>query len=212
MGAIIFPPSSEIDYKTNQCVGRSIDITRHILEEYYIELDVTCASAIRIYKLIENGDIDLIINVKSTSALSNNVTFIEPAYGVLKVNLYERLTDKPQRVISAIRGFDYIGNRDRYASEGFEFIDLPNSISVARVFEKKRSDYMLTYEKPVRYFIEQGLVTMSDDIKVTPLAEANNYYAVVKSSPKRSLLVKTLEDYAEKNEYKLFSTLSRLEN
>ncbi len=210
MGAVIFPPSSEIDKKTNQCVGSSIDVTKHILKQYDIELEVTCASAIRIYKLVENGDIDLTINVKSTSALTDNVIFMQPAYGLLKIGLYERITEKPQKVISVIRGFGYAGFRDIYASNGFEFIDLPNSISVLRVFERHRSDYMLAYERPVKHFVEQGLVTLGDDVKVTPLFETNNYFAIAKKSPKKELLIKVLEDYAKKNNGRMFSELAGL--
>lgn len=85
------------------------------------------------------------INIKSTKALANLVEFSKTPFRKLVLNLYSHSDAKNFSTISAVRGFDYQGYREKYAKEGVEFIDLPSTISAIRVFIKRRSNHLLSY-------------------------------------------------------------------
>ena len=87
LGILVFPPHSILDEVSNECVGRSVTITKKILAEYAINIDVVCAPPIRIYRLIENAKVDLTINIKSTKALPKNIVFVDTPFSTLSLDL-----------------------------------------------------------------------------------------------------------------------------
>ena len=203
-GAIVFPPHTTFDEKTKECVGDSIISTRHILRQYDIEMDVVCASAIRIYKLIESGDADITINVKSTNALKQNVTFIDIPYQSLSLALYSHESIASQRTISGIRGFDYHGQRERLLANGFEFVDLPNSLSALQVFIKRRSSHLISYQGPVEYYLKEFSEKLQEPLMVTPLLSVDTFYAISKKSHLATELKAAFDGYAEKHKINYF--------
>ena len=203
-GAIVFPPHTTFDDKTKECVGDSIISTRHILRQYDIEMDVVCASAIRIYKLIESGKVDITINVKSTNALKHNVTFINTPYQSLSLALYSHESIASQRTISAIRGFDYHGQRQRLLANGFEFVDLPNSLSALQVFVKRRSSHLISYQGPAEYYLREFTEKLQEPLMVTPLLSVDTHYAISKKSLYTAKLQAAFNDYAQKHKFDYF--------
>jgi polar amino acid transport system substrate-binding protein len=199
MGVLLFPPDITIDEKTKRCVGRNIDITRKLLLEYGVTMQVVCASPMRIYRMIEDSEVDLTINIKSTKALASHVEFSKVPFRKLVLNMYSHSDAKEFSTISAVRGFDYQGYRENYSKEGFEFIDLPSTISAIQVFIKHRSDYLLSYESPVLNFTNEKKLLIPDTVSVTPLLEIDTFYAISNKSIYLDKLKYIFNDYALKH-------------
>ncbi|MFT6898282.1 MAG: polar amino acid transport system substrate-binding protein [Paraglaciecola sp.] len=212
MGVILFPPDVIIDEKTKECVGINIAITREILLKYDIKVNVICASPLRIYRMIEVGEIDFTINIKSTKALTQYVVFSDIPFRKIILNLYTHNEPNQSKTISTVRGFDYQGYRQRYSDEGFEFIDLPNTISAIQVFMKGRSRYMLSYESPVKHYMGITHLSMKNTVSIIPLLEIDSYYGVAKRSPHRHELMQALSDYGEKHQARNFLSAWQQEN
>jgi polar amino acid transport system substrate-binding protein len=212
MGVVWFPPDVILDEKTKECVGRNITITRAILLKYDIKINVICASPLRIYRMIESEEIDFTINIKSTEALTKYVEFSDIPFRKIILNLYTHNEPNQNKTISMVRGFDYQGYRQRYSDEGFDFIDLPNTISAIRVFMKGRSHYMLSYESPVEHYLATNNITMKNTVSITPLLEIDSYYGVAKHSPHRHELMQAFSDYAVKHHAQYFLSAWQQEN
>jgi polar amino acid transport system substrate-binding protein len=210
LGVVLFEPFSMIDSETNECIGEAINITKRILSEYNVDVEVVCANASRIYKLIENAEVDFSINVKTTNALANNVEFIDQPFTNLRLNLYSRISDSKQRTVAAIRGFDYNGHRLNLTQEGYEFIDLPNALSAARLFDLKRAENLISYAGPVEYYVKNKILTLDNNILIIPLGSITTHYAIAKKSPQIRLLKKVLNDYAKKHSFEYFAESERL--
>jgi polar amino acid transport system substrate-binding protein len=151
----VFPPDSRLDEVTQKCIGAFIDVTEKIMAEYTIKLDVICAPPIRIYKLLENADIDFTINIESTEALPDDHVFVETPYQTLYLDLYTHNKLTSIKEVAAIRGFGYHGYRNKMLANGYTFFDLPTSISAIQVFLKKRSRHLISYRAPVDYYINE---------------------------------------------------------
>lgn len=212
MGMVLFPPYVTIDEKTKECVGDIITVSRELLLKYDIKFRVICASPLRIYRMIENAEIDFTVNIKSTEALTKHVLFSDIPYRNIRLNLYTHNEPNHRKTISAVRGFDYQGYRQKFNEEGFEFIDLPNTISAIQVFMKGRSDYMLSYEAPVQeYILTNNIIVKSTDT-ITPLLEIGTYYAVAKHSQHLDDLLQAFSDYAVKHRAQYFFSAWQQEN
>ena len=203
-GAIVFPPNTVYNARTKECIGDSIRETRRILHQYQFKMDVVCASAIRIYKLIETGEVDITINVKSTHALKQNVTFVDTPYQPLFLVLYTHKNIASQKIVSGIRGFDYHGQRQQMQAQGFEFVDLPNTLSALQVFLKKRSSHLISYRGPVSYYLRNLNTAFDEPVTVTPLFNVNTFYAIGKKSEHVVRLKEVLNDYAIKHNLQYF--------
>jgi polar amino acid transport system substrate-binding protein len=210
LGTILFEPFSTIDPNTNTCVGTAIDITRRILSEYDFDLEVVCANASRIYRMVENSEVDFTINVKTTSALAKNVEFIEQPFRKLELNLYTRIASSQRHTVAAIRGFDYNGYRKSLLEKGYEFIDLPNSISASRLFNIGRVENLISYSGPVEYYVKNHVLTIDDSILITPLDEITSHFAISKKSIHIQLLKGAFNDYANTHAFEYFVESGRL--
>lgn len=203
-GIVLFEPFSTFDLKTNTCVGNAIDITRRILSEYDIHLEVICANASRVYRMLEKAEVDFTINVKTTKVLANTVDFIELPFTKLELNLYTRNIRSNQFTVASIRGFDYNGYRQSLSQKGYEFIDLPNALSAARLFNLKRTENLISYAGPVEYYVKNKTLTLDESILITPLDSVDSHYAIGKESPHILLLKNVLNDYAENHNFDYF--------
>lgn len=208
LGVIVFPPHSRLDVGTNQCVGHFISITEKILAEYAIDIDVFCAPPIRIYRLLENADVDFTINIKSTQALPKDIVFVDTPFNILKLDLYTHKNAQSVKSVAAIRGFDYHGFRTKLTTQGFEIFDLPTSISAIQVFLKKRSSHLISYRSPMEYYIEEKKLNIKDDITSLPLLDISTYYAIAGQSPYLEKLQLAFDDYASKHQLTFFDELN----
>jgi polar amino acid transport system substrate-binding protein len=204
LGILVFPPHSRLDEVTNECVGRFISITEKILAEYAINLDVVCAPPIRIYRLLEHADVDFVINIKSTKALPKDIVFVDTPFNTLSLSLYTRKNSQSEKSIAAIRGFGYHGFRTKLTAQGYEFIDLPTSISAIRLFLKKRTNHLISYRSPVDYYVQEKKLNIKEGVSVLPLIEVPTYYGISAQSPHLEKLHAAFDDYASKHQLTFF--------
>tara|TARA_R110000868_G_scaffold144619_1_gene363912 strand:+ start:262 stop:1032 length:771 start_codon:yes stop_codon:yes gene_type:complete len=204
LGASLFPPSAYIDKSTGKCVGENIDVTSKILAHYNIKLEVVCTLPARMYLLVKNSEVDFTVNVKSTRALSPYVEYVAPPLKKLVINLYRYGTNSEFKTISAIRGFDYNGSRQKFVDRNYQFVDLPTAESALQLFLKRRSDALISYQSNVTHLKQQNAITFPKEITVTPLLEVNAYYGITKGSANFDLLRHVLKDYAEQHNLEYF--------
>jgi polar amino acid transport system substrate-binding protein len=204
LGILAFPPHSKLDELTNECEGPYITITKKMLAEYNINIDVVCAPPIRIYRLLENAGVDFTINVKSTQALPKDIVFVDTPFSILNLDLYTHKNNQSQKSVAAIRGFSYHGFRTKLMTQGYDFFDLPNSISAIQLFLKKRTSHLISYRSPVGYYIEEKKLNIKDGVSVVPLVDVPTYYAISSQSRHLEKLKFALDDYAAKNQLTLY--------
>ena len=212
MGVVLFPPDVTIDEKTKECVGSAITATRDLLFEFGVKVHVVCAPPQRIIRLLQNKEIDFTISVRSDEILSKHVVYSEIPFRKVKVNLYIRNELKQFKTISAVRGFEYQGYREKFSQEGMEFIDLPNSVSAIQFFLKGRSEAMISYEAPVQSYMKTNQIVMQDTYTITVLQEANLYYSVAKHSPHLNELLHAFRDYAVKHQAQHYTSAQQHKN
>jgi polar amino acid transport system substrate-binding protein len=208
LGILVFPPHSRIDDVTNECVGRFVNITEKILAEYSINLDVVCAPPIRIYRLLENADVDFTINIKSTKALPKDIVFVDTPFSTLRLDLYSHKNTQLKKSVAAIRGFSYHGYRDKLTTQGYQFFDLPDSISAIQLFLKNRTSHLISYRSPVDFYIEEKKLNVKDDVSVSPLLDVPTYYAISGQSTHLKKLQVAFDDYASKHQLTFFDELN----
>ena len=208
LGSVLFPPNTQFDEATGECIGENIDVTRAILASYEVQLDVVCALPIRMYRMIQNSEVDFTVNIKTTRALKPYVEFIDPPYDQLVLNLYKYSSSSQTKTISAIRGFDYNGYRQKYMDQNYEFIDLPTAVSAIQVFLKQRSDALISYQSNVVYLQRNNAMVFPKEVIITPLIKVDTHYAIARGSPHFDLLWGVFNDYASKNNLTYFSASS----
>jgi polar amino acid transport system substrate-binding protein len=204
MGVVVFPPDVILDEKTNECLGSNITITRELLLEFGIKFHVVCAPPQRIIRLLQSGEIDFTISIKSVEAINKHVVYSDIPIRKIRLNLYSHNESNNSQTISAVRGFEYQGYRKKFSEQGLEFIDLPNIDSAIRVFLKGRSEAMISYESPVQNYMDTNNIARLDTYSITPLLEIDAYYSVAKRSPHRKELIQAFRGYAVKHKAQNF--------
>lgn len=199
VGVSVFKPYSSIDPNTGRCVGSGFDLTRQLLAPYNIKIETSCAAPARIYRSLSSGTVDLSLNIKSTLAIQDTVTFTTIPFDALILNFYAN-SDKRNgnNKIASIRGYDYNGFRDSLSKQGFEFVDVSNAEDAVRLFANKRTSYLLSYAGPFKYYIKNEksqpeLLTLTNAITELLLA-IPTHYAISKASPHHDVLVNVFKE------------------
>ncbi len=199
MGVVVFPPLTVIDENSGKCVGRVIDVTRKIFEAYQYDVDAFCIGAARIFKMVESGEVDLTLNIKSTSALAKNALFIEPKYTDLQLNFYQNSDLSTDYPVAAIRSYDYNGFRQKFVQKGMQIVDLTGSLDTLQLFASGRAYGVLSYAGPYNYYINQIPHNKVKNILIENLAEIPSHYAVSRKSKHLNAIISILRDYAIRN-------------
>jgi hypothetical protein len=203
-GAVSFPPSSYTDPKTHKCIGITVDAVRRILANYNFKMVTVCASAKRIYKMMENGQIDLAINTAYSKHLEGLVTVVNPPFRYQKVTLYHNPDIEKNNIVAAVRGFNYDGHRSRLKQKGLIFADLLNTKKSLEFFLKNRSSYLLSYKAPIAYTLKQKNITFHDNIYEEDIGVIPMHFSINNISPIYDEIKAALDDYALKNKIKTF--------
>jgi polar amino acid transport system substrate-binding protein len=199
VGVSEFKPYSSIDPNTGQCVGSGFDLTKQLLEPYNIKIKTSCAAPARIYRSLSSGTVDLSLNIKSTLAIQDKVTFTTIPFDALILNFYANSDNSNgNNKIASIRGYDYNGFRDSLSQQGFEFVDVSNAEDAVRLFANKRTGYLLSYAAPFKYYIENEksqleLLILTNAITELLLA-IPTHYAISKASPHHDVLVNVFKE------------------
>ena len=207
LGGHHFPPYMVFNELDGSCSGEAVDVSRIILRESNIDLQLVCASPARIFRLLKLGEVDFTINIKSTGALSDGVEFVDPPYTSLQLMLYENTRIEPGsklRNIAAIRGFDYNGFRTRLLQQGYHFIDMPESISAVKMYLLGRSEGLITYQAPFIYYLQSQQQMPPNNSSSTLLHAVDSHYVISNKSILRYELKLAFEQYANKNKLAYF--------
>lgn len=193
-GVAIFKPYSSIDQDTGECVGIGFTVTEKLLQPKSIQINSSCAAPARIYRSLSSGIIDLSLNIKSTLAIQDKVTFTTIPFDAIVLNFYTN-PDSTQvdKKIAAIRGYDYNGFRAKLTQQGFEFLDVSDSDGAIRLFANNRTKYLLSYRGPFDdYTVNQKsnneTLTLTN-AQTELLVAIPTYFAISKASAHHDVLV-----------------------
>ena len=207
LGVHNFPPYFVMT-NNDTCGGEAVELTKSLLQTADIKVTAVCATAARLYKLLQSGEVDLTINIKHTKALPDNVSFISTPYVKLSLVLLTHgaaVAREKQPTIAAIRGFDYHGQRSVLTDKGYTFIDLPDSISAVEMFVKARSSALLTYEAPFNYYLQQHNLPFARHYQCQLLEHIDAYYVLSEQSTHKSYITNALQEYAAKTQLSYFA-------
>lgn len=194
IGVHQFPPYTFVD--GDHCGGPAIEQTKRILADYNIELATVCLTPARMYKMLQSGEIDLSINVRSTKALAEQ-DFAEPYFTMLHLILVDgdpRWLNRNQKLVAAIRGFDYHGQRQQLTARGFSFYDAANADDAVEMFFKGRTSHLITYEAPFRALMQRDQITT--EYVMHRIADVPTFYVLSSQSMHRDLLKSVFAHYA----------------
>jgi polar amino acid transport system substrate-binding protein len=187
VGLSVLPPFSEM-LSDNQCGGTYVDAVKQLIyESSPFDVSVVCAPPIRIYRMIEAGNVDLTINVKTTKRLIQHVTFHPMLFSNLSLVLYTH-ENRPEKSIAAIRGFDYHGFRQKFTEEDYQFVDVPNGMDAVEIFLRERSASLLLYEGTFEWYLSKNNEVLIKNIIKSDLQLVPTYFAVSnRSEHKRAI-------------------------
>jgi hypothetical protein len=140
--------------------------------------------------------------------LPKDIVFIDTPFSTLNLDLYTHKNAQSLKSVAAIRGFGYHGFRTKLMAQGYEFFDLPTSISAIQLFLKKRSSHLISYRSPVEYYIQQKKLNIKDGVSVLPLLDVPTYYSISGQSPHLVKLKAAFDDYASKHQIRFFDQLN----
>lgn len=217
MGVHNFPPEfylQEPDGAPAVCGGPGVEQTARILATAELALVPVCVTPARMYLLLQSGDIDLSINVKSTKALQAGPNqsehhFAQPPYMDLELMLYShsRTSQAPtDNSVAAIRGFDYQGQRQALNARGYRLMDVSDATGAIDLFLHFRTEHLISYRAPFdSYLANQAAVPDASRWRASKLSTVPAYYVISAKSPHADLLLQTFEHYAKRHQCRQFS-------
>lgn len=152
---MMFPGFSEIDDQ-GQAVGRTVRLTRRILEQAGYRADIRIMPAARIWKGLEDGQVHLWPGILNKPGLDAHTLLTERDLGQVAINLYYRPGESAPAVPSGLAGkrlimitnYTYV---DALVSElldpalGVTCITSISHIGALQMLLKRRGDYLLDY-------------------------------------------------------------------
>ncbi len=152
VGLIIFSPESHL-ISGQICAGRAVDEVKSIFRESKFNLSIKCAPPARIYRDFLKGDIDLTINIKSTSSISDQAIYSDKPYANLNIVLYKN-TNKNDKRIAAINKYEYHGARHLLKAQDYRFINKANTKEAVAVFFRGGTGSLISYKGPFEAFLK----------------------------------------------------------
>ncbi len=202
MGLHNFPPDFVVTKDGQHCGGQGLELTRQIFQPLQVRIEPVCLTPARMYLLLDSGEIDLTINIRSTRQVKLRHHFIAPPYRSLQLMLYSQPRSSKisgQQSVALIRGFDYEGERQKLLQQGYQLQDLPDSISAIEFFLHERSQYLLTYQGPFNYYL-QDHPTATPQLAASKLQQIDTFYLLSDSSPHLALMRQQLQAYASQHQ------------
>lgn len=202
MGLHNFPPDFVVTKDGQHCGGQGLELTRQIFQPLHVRIEPVCLTPARMYLLLDSGEIDLTINIRSTRQVKLRHHFIAPPYRSLQLMLYSHPRSSQtsnQQSVALIRGFDYEGERQKLLQQGYQLQDLPDSISAIEFFLLKRSQYLLTYQGPFSHYL-QDHPAAKQQLPARKLQQIDTFYLLSDSSPHLALMRQQLQAYASQHQ------------
>lgn len=207
MGLHNFPPDFVVSPDGQSCGGPGFELTRQIFAQHQIEIEAVCVTPARMYLLLDTGELDFSINIKSTKALSalQNAQhqFIAPPYSQLQLVMYSHKASSAaprDNSVALIRGFDYQGQRASLLQRGFVLVDLPDSISASELFLHQRSQHLLTYDGPFRAYALAKDAALLAQFERRALSSIDTFYVLSARSAHKTQMQQAIETYAARHQ------------
>lgn len=198
MGVHNFPPDLVV-HADGSCGGPGLNLSRRIFATAGMLVEPVCITPARMYLLLDNGDIDFSINIKSTLKLSRAHQAVAPAYSELQLVLYSHRpsSNAPRdNSVAAIRAFDYQGQRQQLLQKGYQFVDLPDSVSASQFFLHQRSQHLLTYDGPFRAHLLAEQPQLLPSLKRKAITSIDTFYILSAQSPHQASMQQAINQFA----------------
>lgn len=192
-----FPPYSYIDRYSKKCIGSLVKELEQLIDTLGYHVDSFCAPSARIYQMIDNGQVDLTINTKTTKLLKGNVTFLPLKMTNFSLSLYQSIEADDVKVIAGVRGYSYGGKRQEFIDDGFVFIDFPDTESSTRFFLTGRAKYLMAYDEPFNFYVNSREMLPKIAYRKSLLSSEGAYIAVSTKSDLHDALVTQFSSLAE---------------
>lgn len=200
MGIHNFPPDFVVSADGKSCSGEGYLLAQRLFAQAGFKLKAVCTTPARMYLLLDQGEVDFSINVKTTVAISKTHQFVEPAYMPMQLMLYSHALSSaaPQdKTVAAIRSFDYLGQRQQLLQQGYQLVDMPDSISAIQLFLHQRTQHLISYQGPFAAYAAQQPTDLVVNLKQKKLAEIDAYFVVSAASHDHQRIIEVLQHYAK---------------
>lgn len=152
-----YPPLAYLD-ENGEAAGRVIDMTNRIAAQSALKLDWKIYPIKRIYKGLQNGEIDIWPGSQAIPAL-RDTTLETPSIGI-EITLcafslegtppLDTLEDLSRSQLVLIRGFTYRAQLDGILQQSVRRpIVAPDHSAAMQLLEKGRADYLISYNDPI---------------------------------------------------------------
>lgn len=198
MGVHNFPPDIVVN-ADGSCGGPGVLLSQRIFADAGMLVEPVCITPARIYRLLDRGEIDFSINIKSTRKLSREHMPVDPPYSKLQLVLYSHLhrSNAPRDdSVAAIRAFDYQGQRQQLLQQGYIFVDLPDSVSASQFFLHQRSQHLLTYDGPFRAYLQAQQPDLLKTLQRKPIDSIDTFYILSAKSPHQTAMQQAITAFA----------------
>lgn len=201
MGVHNFPPDIVVN-ADGSCGGPGLVLSQRIFADAGMLVEPVCITPARMYLLLDSGDIDFSINIKSTLKLSRQHVPVAPAYSELQLVLYtHQHSSNATRddSVAAIRAFDYQGQRQQLLQRGYIFVDLPDSVSASQFFLHQRSQHLLTYDGPFRAYLQSQQPELLKTLQRKPITSIDTFYILSAQSKHQASMQQAIRQFAKKH-------------
>ena len=191
LGVVEFPPLVIKNTDGVGCHGLAVETSIRVLEYLGYSVSVECPPPARLFERIRKGQVDITVNVRGTTALDNNVTFVKKPFSFLSLMLMTNPKLEQQKTVAAIRGYDYVGLRQELESEGYIFIDMANSTDAIQMFQFGRTTHLATYEGPYNYHVQHSPNPIQD-VAISIRKDIPTFFSISNSSRIKEPLLKEI--------------------
>ena len=201
MGVHNFPPDIVVN-ADGSCGGPGLALSQQIFAAAGMMVEPVCITPARMYLLLDSGDIDFSINIKSTLKLSRQHLPVAPPYSELQLVLYSHnhSSNAPRDdSVAAIRAFDYQGQRQQLLQRGYVFVDLPDSVSASQFFLHQRSQHLITYDGPFRSFLNTEQPELLKELQRKPIASIDTFYILSAQSKHQAAMQQAITQFDQKH-------------
>ena len=207
MGLHNFPPEIVV-HDDGSCGGPGLVLSQVVFADFGMKVEPVCITPARMYLLLDSGDIDFSINIRSTEKLSRQHLAVAPPYSELQLVMYSHLprsTAPRDNSVAAIRAFDYQGQRNLLLQRGYHFIDLPDSVSASQFFLHQRSQHLLTYDGPFRALLQAQNPAQLKDLQRKAITSIDTFYILSARSAHQQAMQQAIQAFAKKHRCRYLS-------
>lgn len=159
VGIMMFPGFSEMN-ENGEAVGKTVTLTRMLLEQAGYRADIRIMPAARIWRGLESGHVHLWPGIVNKPGLEDQTLLTERNLGQVGINLYYRpgepaptlLSDLAGKRLILITNYTYIKSLIEALRDPALELELVTSIShigAVQMLLKRRGDYLLEYRAQV---------------------------------------------------------------